>query len=526
MVTVAEGLFWRPAELENLARVLRSGARSLADSAGQSHRALTAVPEDDFAGANRIAAEGAVGRSTTRLRRSGVAFERLADCCSDSAAMLDDAVSELNSAVTWATSLGFQVDLATGAVTPTGGLLSSLASSLSGSAGGGVGGVGAASLIDPVTMARWRADAEQRIKAALENLNSLDAKVAGAIAALAPLELGSDSGGSDSDGSDSGGSDSGGSGSSRALPEPEPASSAVGTPLEEANSELANKARALGLPPAQLLESSPLHSAIAFGDVQKASTVITLVPGTSSSAEDAARQFERVAATIKASGEAPADVAVVLFSYDAPQNLYAATSPAYYDLAAERLQHLQAGLIERADAGASPNQPNQPGQPPQPTQPTQRHIVAGYSYGATVVSQATTGSGLYADRVLLVASPGVGPGIEKATHMKLLRPDGTARPPHENSRRVAVATSPMDPIRVPAAAGVHEKNPADEDFGAYRLDMSERSLTPKELSELLDTPLRELPQKYQYLKGNPHTEHYFDDDIFTRETSRWLQSES
>ncbi|MDK6657908.1 hypothetical protein QP257_25320, partial [Escherichia coli] len=82
-VTVGEALLWRVDTLEILARALRSGARALADSADSSQAALKALSEDDFAGDNRSAAEASVTHSSTRLRRSSVALERLAACCSD-----------------------------------------------------------------------------------------------------------------------------------------------------------------------------------------------------------------------------------------------------------------------------------------------------------------------------------------------------------------------------------------------------------------------------------------------------------
>ena len=513
MVTVGEALLWRVNPLDNLAGVLRSGARALADSADNSRGTLDSVSEDDFAGDNRIAAEGSVTRSSTRLRRSSVALERLADCCSGTAAMLNDVIRELTDAVTQATNLGFQVNLISGAVTPSEGMLSTIARSLAQPKIPAV----------PFTMAEWCATSQHRIQLALAELNRLDEKAADAISALTPLVMD-------------------GFGGSGLEGEGETAGAYSSRPLSKINAAMSAHARALGLPPGQLLESSPGHSAIAFGDVERASTVITLVPGTSSAAEDASRQFERVAATFRASSENPKDVAVVLFSYDAPPNLHEAMRTEYHNLAAERLQHLQAGLIERAggiDSGdtaiastsTSHGIPSIPGPLGSPSstadQPlTQRHIVAGYSYGATVVSQASLGSGLYADRVLLIAPPGTGPGVERAHDMKLLKPDGTARPEYENSHRVAVATSPVDPIRIPAELGVHGKNPADKDFGAYTLDLSERGLSRRDLAEFMSTPVRDIPEKYRHVRGNPHIEHYFDDEVFTRETNRWLRKTS
>ncbi|MDO5029867.1 MAG: alpha/beta hydrolase [Corynebacterium sp.] len=489
MVTLAEALLWRADGLRRLADVLRSSARALTGSADESHTALHSIPEQDFSGDNRRAADDAVRRSTTRLRRSGVSLERLSDCCRDTAALLDDVIRELKSAVTMATDMGFQVDMISGAVTPAAGLLETLARSAT----------------HPVptagiwTFGEWRMTCEQRIQAALAKLNSLDEKAAETITALAPT------------GMTVAGDGRGASGIA---------------PLAALNPEMAKAAKAHGLPPGVLLESSPGHSAIAFGDVDRAKTVITLVPGTSSAAETAEKQFERVAATFRASGEDPQDVAVVLFSYDAPPNLEAAMQPGYYDMAAERLQHLQSGLVERAndeDNGHTATANFSAEGNGRTIRPTQQHIVAGYSYGATVVSQASVGSGLYADRVLLIASPGTGPGLDRASDIKLLNPEGIPRPRHENSHRVAVATSPLDPIKIPAKVGIHGKDPADNDFGAYLLDLSSRGISGETVTDFLGTPVRDIPNKFGYLVGNPHIEHYFDDEVFTRETSTWLR---
>ena len=513
MVTVGEALLWRVDSLDALARVLRSGARALADSADGSQGALNALSKDDLAGDNRSAAETSVTHSSTRLRRSSVALERLAACCSDTAAMLNDVIRELTDAVNQATNLGFQVNL----VSPPEGMLSAIARSLAHPripAG-------------PFTMAEWRATSQLRIQSALAELNRLDEKAAGAISALSPLVASAVSSSGRLQPSQAGSgtgnaTDQGIDGSWGLGVESGVAGAYSSRPLSEVDAVMSARARALGLPPGQLLESSPGHSAIAFGDVERASTVITLVPGTSSSAEDASRQFERVAATFRASGEDPEDVAVVLFSYDAPPDLREAIRTEYHDLAAERLQHLQAGLIERSGGVDSGDTAIAGGLTSHGTSSTQRHVVAGYSYGATVVSQASLGSGLYADRVLLIAPPGVGPGLERANDMKLLKPDGTVRPENENNHRVAVATSPMDPIRIPAELGIHGKNPADKDFGAYTLNLSERGLSMRDLTDFMVTPVQDIPQKYRHIQGNPHIEHYFDDEVFTRETNRWL----
>lgn len=459
MVTLAQAMNWDAASLSRLGRSLQVHGRALDSSADGVLGALEKIGTDDFDGANRVRAEDAASESAAELRRGSLALGRIADSCGEASERLGAAVAELREAVAEAERLRLSVDLVDGHVAE------------------GPVGKGQAQAADPALMLRLVERCQRRIAAALARVREIDQVYGAAIAAFVPF--GSPEQAARRPGASEAG-DNGDSAESLAL-----------------SPAMADAARSLGLPAARVLESSPGHSAIAFGDVDTAKTVITLVPGTGSSAAGAHEQLSRVSAMFDASGRPREDVAVVLFSYDAPPALTEAAKADYHDRAAERLQHLQSELSAR-------------GRP-------HEQVVAGYSYGATVAAQSTLGRGLYADRVLLIASPGVGPGLRSAEQMKLLRSDGTAHESKENSHRVAVATSPADPIRIAADAGVHGIDPIDDDFGAHRLDLDRPwAEAARTLSEFAVRPSLEPLFR-------AHSTHYFDDEIFTRETRRWMR---
>lgn len=249
---------------------------------------------------------------------------------------------------------------------------------------------------------------------------------------------------------------------------------------------------------AELLERGQHHSTIAFGDIASAKTVITFVPGTGSSAGDVAGQLLRIDALISATGKPEQDVCVVIHSYDAPDNLAQAASSRYHEQAIHHLQTVQADVVAQSA-------------------PEAEHVVAGYSYGATVTAQATSGAGLYADRVLLIASPGAGPNLPSAQDMRLLQRNGQQRPVAENKERIAVATSPSDIIRAAADAGIHGTDTNEEEFGATLLDLDRPWWEDADYwgTVVVPDPIEGL--------FKPHTEHYFNDDIFQRKTQEWLQ---
>lgn len=462
MITLAQALKWDAASLSRVRRSLQVNGRALDAAADGVLGALGSIGTDSFDGANRVSAEGAASESAAELRRSSLALGRIADSCEEASERLGAAVAELREAVAEAERLGLSVDPVDGHVAE------------------GPVGKGQAQAADPALMLRLVERCQGRISEVLARVREIDQAYGAAIAAFIPFDSRAPEAGTLGAGGGSGGVGDGDSAESLVL-----------------SPAMADTARALGLPAARVLESSPGHSAIVFGDVDTANTVITLVPGTGSSAAGAHEQLSRVSAMFDASGRPREDVAVVLFSYDAPPALTEAAKADYHDRAAERLQHLQSELSAR-------------GRP-------HEQVVAGYSYGATVAAQSTLGRGLYADRVLLIASPGVGPGLRSAEQMKLLRSDGTSHESKENSHRVAVATSPADPIRIAADTRIHGIDPSDDDFGAHRMDLNRPWYeSAQTLSEFAVRPSLEPLFR-------AHSTHYFDDEIFTRETRRWLR---
>lgn len=255
---------------------------------------------------------------------------------------------------------------------------------------------------------------------------------------------------------------------------------------------------------AATFEWAPGHSVTVFGDLDTAKTVITFVPGTGFRADDLSGQSSRIRALLHTSGERPEDTAVVLWHYDAPQSITRAASTEYYSDETAKLQNFQSALSERTVG---------------------KQVVVGYSYGSTLVAQATRGTGLHADQVLLVGSPGVGPGISSTKDMTLRRRDGSIYDTESTARRIGAATSRYDPIRLAAASGVHGQSPADEEFGAQTFQLWEPAQPPPfwSLPAYISSALRDQRRIEQIRAvGDAHTEHYFGEDTFTQQTRKWL----
>ncbi|AKK02189.1 alpha/beta hydrolase [Corynebacterium epidermidicanis] len=207
------------------------------------------------------------------------------------------------------------------------------------------------------------------------------------------------------------------------------------TPLAEIHAELA--ATSLldeRFPDATLLPTRD-GIVLAFGDIETAPAVATIVPGVGSADPDswdtyAARARRAAAAT---------GAAVLWIDYPAPSSVPAALSKAPAQLGAQRLAAFQAALANRA--ARKGNEPEL--------------IVLGHSYGSLVTGLAAK-SGLVADAVVFAGSPGV--GVSHSSELDL-------RTDHP---RVVSTTSPHDPIglTVGALGGVHGPDPASDGFGA------------------------------------------------------------
>ncbi|RJQ91258.1 alpha/beta hydrolase [Amycolatopsis panacis] len=183
-----------------------------------------------------------------------------------------------------------------------------------------------------------------------------------------------------------------------------------------------------GQPPAFLLGIDPAnsgHAIVAIGDPDHAANVATYVPGTTAGLNDGmATDIYRSDAMMHMATQmgSPSTSVITWAGYDAPQSLADAASTGYADKAEPSLRRFQDGL------GAAHQGP-------------MNTTVVGHSYGTTVVGQTARDLGLPADRLVMVASPGV--GVDHADQLHL---DGT--PQDQVGRHVYSTKSLTDPIPV------------------------------------------------------------------------------
>lgn len=192
---------------------------------------------------------------------------------------------------------------------------------------------------------------------------------------------------------------------------------------------------AAGFPEARLLPASD-GVVLAFGDIETAPSVTTIVPGVGSADPSSWHAYAQRTQAIAGSAQG---AAVLWLDYRAPSNLLAATATYPAAVGGDRLREFQAELRRR-----SARRGNEP------------HLtVLGHSYGTVVAGKAAAG-GLNADALVLAGSPGV--GIDKASELDL----------RGEQPRVIATTSPTDPIglTVGDVGGVHGPDPADPAFGA------------------------------------------------------------
>lgn len=389
MTSVATVLAWRPEELGAVAGRWRAVGRRLDSLADGLESDFDAIPRGEFEGDNRHAAQVAVRDRAGALRRDARSMDLVAEVVDEAGRELGDAVTRLRGAVAAAEARGYRVDRDTGLVH---------------------GSVSEPVFGQPGERGRMQRD----VRNALDRAIVVDNRYEEALGHQ----------------------------------HPEGAHFRTAAPLgvDEAAAGIAGAQAAelerIGADDSvTVLHTRPGTTAVAVGDVGAARTIITVVPGTKSSADDLEEQLER-ARHLRGNDE---DVAVVVWTYDAPNGVTDAASAAYHREAAPELRAFQHSLAERG--------------------PAHLHVV-GYSYGATVAAQATRGGGLRADSLSLAGSPGVGPGLGHVRDMRLLRSDGRVHDPEGNTRRVSAATSPTDAIGLPARMGVHGKNPAHWRFGA------------------------------------------------------------
>lgn len=187
-------------------------------------------------------------------------------------------------------------------------------------------------------------------------------------------------------------------------------------------------------PDARLLPSSD-GIVLAFGDIETAPAVATIVPGVGSADPAGWSAYADRARRAAASTGA----AVLWIDYHAPDGVPQAAGKAAAITGAERLRSFQAAVANRA--ARKGNEPEL--------------IVVGHSYGSTLVGTAAT-QGLVADAVVFAGSPGTSAAHAAALDLRTDHP------------RVIATTADADPIRLLTNSdrGAHGADPADELYGA------------------------------------------------------------
>lgn len=181
-------------------------------------------------------------------------------------------------------------------------------------------------------------------------------------------------------------------------------------------------------PDATLLEVSEGTLVAAFGDIDQADTVLTMVAGVSSSeASHWQGNIDRARTLNRSSGTAT----VMWLGYTAPASVSLAASARSAEQGGAKLQKFQESLDHR--------------------NPSQRKVVLGYSYGSVVVGKAAARSSSGFDALILVGSPGAG-----VSHARQL------------GEEVYAVTGHKDPIGLAATrfGGIHGADPTSYGFGS------------------------------------------------------------
>ncbi|MFB9850619.1 alpha/beta hydrolase [Micromonospora andamanensis] len=205
------------------------------------------------------------------------------------------------------------------------------------------------------------------------------------------------------------------------------------------------------------------RTVVALGNPDRASDVLTYVPGMTAGLGDATGELGRAARVLARCAElAPGEQtsAVLWLDYDAPDFLHEAAGDGQARAAGEALHRFQEGLRATHDG------------------PPGRQTVLGHSYGSLVVGTAARDHGLAADALVFVGSPGVGVahaadlGLPPGQVWASTAPDDVirlARPPEELARRAALGASPIGTIAGWLAGPGDElwfgRDPAEPGFG-------------------------------------------------------------
>ncbi|GIJ21475.1 alpha/beta hydrolase [Micromonospora lutea] len=205
------------------------------------------------------------------------------------------------------------------------------------------------------------------------------------------------------------------------------------------------------------------RAVVALGNPDRATDVLTYVPGMTAGLSDATGELGRAARVLERCAElAPGTQtsAVLWLDYDAPDFLHEAAWDGQARAAGEALHRFQEGLRATHDG------------------PPGRQTVLGHSYGSLVVGTAARDHGLAADALVFVGSPGVGVthaadlGLPPGQVWASTAPDDVirlTRPPDELARRAALGATPIGTIAGWLAGSSDERwfgrDPAEPGFG-------------------------------------------------------------
>ncbi|MBI9001299.1 alpha/beta hydrolase family protein [Corynebacterium sp. CCM 9185] len=185
-----------------------------------------------------------------------------------------------------------------------------------------------------------------------------------------------------------------------------------------------------------VLESGDHHLVAAFGDIDAAESITTVVSGVGSATPGA------VAGTLDRGRELHRQVggAVIVWNgYRPPESLIDGGQDISARLGAVELRNFMRSLTERSG-------------------PSVTHTVVAHSYGSLVVGMAAAkkSGGLDADNIVFLGSPGT--SVSGVDELQLNSPD-----PH-----IVAARSAADPIGIVGSgyAGLHGPDPSSDVFGA------------------------------------------------------------
>lgn len=181
----------------------------------------------------------------------------------------------------------------------------------------------------------------------------------------------------------------------------------------------------------KILELGDGHIVVAYGDIEHSPHVATIVPGVGSSNPEHWPQYaDRGRRLAKETG-----AAIVWLGYQAPPNVPAGITPLPAEYGASELREFQAALARR--------------------NPDQYRSILAHSYGTVVAGKAAQ-SGLAADAIIFMGSPGTGVNNSSELHL------------YSDEPRIIAITGDRDPIALSASAtdGVHGPDPTHPQFGA------------------------------------------------------------